>query len=191
MFRNNQSGFTMLEVIVTLAVLAGILTSAAPAYTEFVVKRDTTGAVEILSAYIENAKIEAIKRNRPVTVTFNNTYNGNKWCFGTEVGNTACNCIQTNPAASDFCDVDGVGTKLWYNQFNGAELDNVDTFDGGVKNFTFDPVRGLLTNRADAGGFDVVSSNGRYKVTVSMNGAGRIRQCSPSSYKLVGYKTCS
>jgi len=191
MFHKKHNGVTILELMISMAVLAGILATAVPNYSKFTAKRRTAGAVETLHAYIENAKMESIKRNQPVTVRFRNTYDGSKWCFGTTLGTTACNCVTTDTTSADHCDIDGIDSKLWYSDFGNIEMGNIDTFAGGNKEFTFDPARGMLSNPADSGSFELVSSNNDYKVTISINGMGRIRMCTDSSHKLVGYKTCS
>lgn len=191
MFYRIQKGVTVLELMISMAVLAGILATAVPNYSKFVAKRKTAGAVETLHAYIENAKMESIKRNQPVTVRFRNTYDGSKWCFGATLGTAACNCVTTNTGSADHCDIDGVDTKLWYSDMGSVDLGNIDTFAGGEKVFTFDPARGMLSNPADSGSFELVSSDNEYKVKISVNGLGRIQMCTDSSHSLVGYKECS
>ena len=191
MFDKKQNGVTVLELLISMAVLAGILATAVPNYSKFVAKRRTAGAVETMHAYIENAKMESIKRNQSVTVRFRNTWDGSKWCFGATLGTTACNCVTTNTAAADHCDIDGLDTKMWYSDFGNVEIGNIDTFSGGVKTFTFDPARGMLSNPADSGSFELVSNDNEYKVKLSVNGLGRIQMCTDSGHKLVGYKTCS
>ena len=191
MFYKKQHGVTVLELVISMAVLAVILATAVPNYSKFTSKRRTAGAVETLHAYIENAKMESIKRNQPVTVRFRNTYDGAKWCFGTTLGNTACNCARTDTAAADHCDIDGLDTKLWYSDFGSIDIGNINTFAGGEKAFTFDPARGMLSNPADSGSFELVSADADYKVTISVNGLGRIQMCTDSTHSLVGYKKCS
>ena len=191
MYRKNQTGVTVFELMISVAVLAGMLATAVPNYSKFIEKRRTSGAVEMLHSYIEGAKMESIKRNQPVTVRFRNTYDGAKWCFGAELGTEACDCAKTDPGHADYCDISGVGTKLWFSEFEGVDIANIDLFDDGSKTFTFDPVRGLLTNTNDSGSFDLVSAGGDYMVTVSINGAGRVRECTNPDNNLSGYDTCS
>ena len=191
MFSNKQSGVTVFELLISVAVLATMLAAAVPNYSKFIEKRRTAGAVEMLHAYIESAKMESIKRNQPVTVRFRNAWDGAKWCFGAELGTQACDCANTDPQHADYCDISGRGTKLWFSEFDGVDIANINLFADGTKTFTFDPVRGLLTNTSDAGSFDLVSGRGNYRVTVSINGAGRIRECTDANYYLSGYRTCS
>ena len=108
--RKIPSGMTMIELMLGIMIIAILLRLAVPTYIEFLAKRRTAGAVETLTSYIEDAKMEAIKRNRPVTVRFRNTYDGNKWCFGKVVGTTACDCVITDPSDSAYCDIVGADT---------------------------------------------------------------------------------
>ena len=107
------------------------------------------------------------------------------------MGSTACNCVTTDTSAADHCDIDGIDTKLWFSDFENVEIDNIVQFSGGSQAFTFDPARGMLSNPADAGSFDIVDVDNEYQVTISISGLGRIQMCTDSSKKLVGYKTCS
>jgi len=193
--KNNVNGVTLIEMLITLIILAVILALAAPSYFEFIVKRKTTGAVENIAALIVNAKMEAIKRNRNVTVGFLNNFDGDNWCFGYQVGNTTCDCGEDDDTDAAYCDVtetDGSvkSTRLYSGDFGDVTIGNFVTFSGAT-NFTFDPVNGLLTDTSDSGSLDVTSENDKYQVTIAINGAGRVTQCTTSTKKLVGYDTCS
>jgi prepilin-type N-terminal cleavage/methylation domain-containing protein len=188
-------GMTLVELLLTMIIMAILMAMAMPSYFEFIEKRKTTGAVENISSLIVNAKMEAIKRNQPVTVSFLNNFDGDNWCFGFQVGTTTCDCGEDDASAAAYCDVtetDGSvrSSRLYSGDFGGATIGNFDTFSGAT-NFTFDPILGLLTDTADSGSLEVTSENGKYQVTIAINGAGRVTQCTDSSKKLVGYDTCS
>jgi type IV fimbrial biogenesis protein FimT len=58
-----QSGVTLLELMVTLAVMAILLAAGIPAYSSFVHKTRLTGAANGLLSSLYLARSEAIKRN--------------------------------------------------------------------------------------------------------------------------------
>lgn len=61
-------GFTLVELVVTLAVAAVLLVLAAPFYTK-ITERNTLNAVStLLSGHMQLARSEAIKRGGPVTL---------------------------------------------------------------------------------------------------------------------------
>ena len=101
----HQAGITLLELMITLTVAAVLLVLAIPAFTEFRERTLFRGSTDQLLAMVQNAKFEAVQRDRPVTVTFLSQAGGTVWCVGANEGNAACNCLQPDPAAAGFCNV--------------------------------------------------------------------------------------
>ena len=66
--RMRSRGFTLGELLVTLAVLAVVLTVAVPAFTNFVKNNRLAAATNQLGAALAYARSEAVRRGRPVTV---------------------------------------------------------------------------------------------------------------------------
>jgi hypothetical protein len=56
---------------------------------------------------------------------------------------------------------------------------------------SFDPVRGILTDPTDSAAIEIKHDSEDFTVNISVNGTGRVRKCSPSDHKLVGYATCT
>ncbi len=61
-------GFTLVELLVTLAVLVLVLTVAIPSMRNFVKNGRLTSAANDLAATLAFARSEAVRRGRPVTV---------------------------------------------------------------------------------------------------------------------------
>ena len=77
-----EGGFTLVELAITLAVLAIIVTLAVPAFTSLINGNRLTAQANELVADLQSARMEAVKRNRPVTVcpsTDNATCSGGDW----------------------------------------------------------------------------------------------------------------
>ncbi len=62
------AGFTLIELIITVAVMAILMTLAAPSFQRILAKNRVEGLASELSAALNLARSEAIKRGATVTV---------------------------------------------------------------------------------------------------------------------------
>ena len=185
-----NKGFTLIELMITVVIIAVAVALAVPSFDRVRQKRQTTSAAEQVAAFISNAQSEAVKRNEEVTVSITRT-NNTTWCLGAIVGTTACDCTETVTTETDYCDIEDVAQILNSTEWplaqvtaSGVSADNV---------FTFDPVRGIMLT-ADLGNdhfLTVVSESGDYSLQVDVAATGRLRVCNPdSSKKVAGYDSC-
>ncbi len=93
--RSRSRGFTLLEMLVTMAVLAILSTIAVPSFTTFIVNSQLRSVVSTLQSDTMNARAEAIKLAKPVLVR--PTVAGTGWISGwqTVVLNTDGTDFQT------------------------------------------------------------------------------------------------
>lgn len=135
-------GFTLVELMVTVAIAAIFLSIAAPGFSGYVERKRVQGLASVLATEMELLKGEALKRNRALTISFS------------EVG-------------FEVSDADGIYTKsvTYAELFPGvtAEAD----FDGD--GYTFDPVFGRLVG-GDGGSVTVSNSTGSLEVRVGVLG---------------------
>lgn len=66
--KRNIKGFTLLELMMTLAVLAVMLSLGVPAMANIRQQAQASAAISLLTTSLATARILAISRNRPVTV---------------------------------------------------------------------------------------------------------------------------
>lgn len=94
-------GFTLLELIVTLAVLAVLGVLALPSLGQRVDRARLAGAAELLAADIADARFEAARLGRPLHVR---AHDGADWCWSVA---TAPGCGCTGPQACQLKTVQG------------------------------------------------------------------------------------
>ncbi len=168
-----QQGITLVELMVVLAVIAILAALAVPSFSGMMQRQRIEGAAEGLVAALQNSKAEAIKTNNTAGIVFTpNTVDSDlsTWCYGTQIGATACDCT----ASPNNC---VAGSVVASTDFKGviARFNNANTR-------TFSPLRGTV---GDAG--TVVFSAGNDKLGVTTSSAGRVRICRPAGTSMSTY----
>ncbi len=176
---NHTSGFTLVEMMITLAVLAILLSLAVPAFQSTLDRRILLGAVEQMHADFQFAKSEAIKQNTDIFVSFTRNADGTAWCYGMD-DTAACDCTATT--APNSCQIDGVNKVFTGNEFRGVKLQNVNF--AGATSTKFGNVRGTAT----AGRVQFASDAGSLRARVSI--LGRVTTCIPNGGAVSGYSQC-
>jgi len=181
-------GFTIIELMIALAVVAVITSLALPSYRDLLEKRQVTSAAEQLKTFLSAAQIESVKRNESVAVTYSRSA-VDSWCLGLTVGTAACDCTIADPSDSGACLVDGD-----LRVFSNANLNHPDIMHAisGDGSFAYDPVRGLLLDHSDQISLQLESPNQTsYALNVEVNVTGEVKICSPSVTSAVpGYAPC-
>lgn len=170
-------GFTLIEMMVTMAVAIIFVSIALPSFGGLMEKFRTRRATETMAASMLLAKSEAIKRNTPVRVVFTSSNSGATWCYGLTTA-TTCNCTVANS-----CKLDNAESVVPSTQFRGISLANAST----VPAFSFNPLRGTV----NAGNVQFKSAELGYQARVLLSGFGRVTTCSASGDGyLGGFKQC-
>ena len=198
---NRNRGFTLVELLIVITVVAIGIMLAIPSFLGFIERKAVGGAAEAAYEQLQLARSQALKRSKPILVDFN--ANGTSWAIGftdkmlgcnaeSASGSTACTIDYDNNAgtADDFVmRIEGVDYKnITMSQATGFANPPVVP-DGCVTTSNeqgcFDFMRGL----ARTGAYDFASANYRLRVEVTL--LGHMNICVPSGVqKVVGYKDC-
>lgn len=177
--RTSQPGVTLIELMITLFIMAVLLTFALPAFTELLAESRLKAATSALYLKLYQARSEAIKRNQRMRVTFMVSDGGATWCYGMKT-DAACDCT-----VAGSCQIDGAEKTVNSTEFPGVGIDLHISAPGD--HFTFENIRWIT-----AGTFGHVRFNmadgGQTRIIVSR--MGRVRLCSPAgSGNIAGYSS--
>ena len=209
---SNNKGFTVIELMITVGVLAVLMSLALPSYRTLIEKRHVTSGAQQFAAFISSAKMEAIKRNQDVRLS-RKVANDGSWCVGyasyaeNAAPDAACDCTIDDPSAGGACAVKNLDSGLPELRvfddvrFNAiAKLDGVDV--AGASNSTkvvsFDPVRGMLNIDGQVPRtvhpieVKLNSKNDVYAINIRVSPTGRVSMCSAArgDYSVPGYDDC-
>jgi type IV fimbrial biogenesis protein FimT len=175
-------GFTLIELMVTLAVAAILLALAVPSFKSLIDKYKLTSAVDTLYSDFQFARGEAIRNNQNVYISFQS---GTAWCYGMVLGNAACSCSQTTASASDYC-----GLKLVSaGGSNNVSIPGASSITFNANQTGFEPARGITLNGNT--GYVMLQSGLGLQARVNLSVLGRISVCSPAGSGYTGaYPSC-
>jgi len=182
-----QAGFTLVELMMSIVLLAIGAALSLPSYREMVEKRQLTNGAEQVLAFVNSAQMESMKQNQVVTVSYARTADNN-WCFGAVLGATACDCTKTSSTDADYCAINTAPSII--NSANTGNLDLLNSLSGDGA-YSFDPVRGIFTDLGDSLRAELSSPNQVYKLSLTVSNTGQAILCSKdSSHKVPGYSVC-
>ena len=176
----NHQGFTVVELMVVVAIAAVLATIAAPSFQSVFDRQRVRSAGSNLNTDIQYARSEAVRRNAAVTVSLSATTT--PWCYGVVSGTAACDCTTAGS-----CDLKTV---------SGADFANVSMTLAGGNGFTIDPRQGQVSAIAGGGSGAVTTAitfssttTTAAQVQSQLNALGRVLQCAPGG-TLTGYPAC-
>jgi type IV fimbrial biogenesis protein FimT len=180
--RRSAAGFTLIELIVTIAIAGILLAIVIPSFSDFFSKRRVEGIAAELVTDLQYARTEAVARNRNTMVTFG----------------TACYVVYMSPASASTpstCTVSDASAVVKSVSISSGNTVGVSTL-ASLETITFEPVLGSASNNvgANPGVVEVSSTAGRpWKLQVRLSNQGRVKTCSPSGTgQISGYQSdCS
>jgi type II secretion system protein H len=170
------SGFTLVELLVTVALLALLTSLAAPAMAVFVDKARLRSATQALAQELRQARAYALARRK--TVYFSISPGTDRWCYGWR-DESPCRC--DSHAQQGLCRSadDGRPHEQSSATFPGVQLaSNRRATRRGLR---FSPVRGTASGAT----FRLRNEHGETRVILSP--LGRVRVCSPADGR---YRPC-
>jgi type IV fimbrial biogenesis protein FimT len=187
-FIASNRGFTLMELMIVLAIIAISVALAVPSYSDVMQRRETTSQAEDLVAFVSFAKSESVKFNEMVSVHLTYTDKDN-WCIGANEGSAPCDCTETDTELASFCSLNDVAKIMQSSDQTKSGMTAAST----DRTLVFDPIRGTMAT-ADLGtnhGLTLESDNSHWSLQVDTGATGRVRICNPDDTKAVpGYQSC-
>lgn len=192
--RNRDGGFTLIEMMVTIVVLAILIAVAVPSFSDFIEKARLRGAADALSSQFTVARSEAVRTDRNVTLAV--IGEDGVWCAGARQfsaagtaglvdasGSASCDC-SSDPSV---CMVAGNQSVVDSTEFSGVHLQDSDGLS-----FTFDRKTGtLLDLTAHTLKLRSEEDPDRFGLDVVTTPMGHARTCIPSGFaSFGGFRPC-
>lgn len=181
-------GFTLIELMVTIAVLAVLMTLAAPSFSDFFQRYRLRGAADEVASLLVTARTEAMTRNRDVAVVFGGT--DAAWCVGAVAAaepatlGDAVSAVPSCNCTGD-CTIGGKVTEARGSNYSGVA--RVAT----PASFVFDRLTGAVKPLSAAGTTSFKSPNQKYTLAVDVSPLGRGQLCVPSGEPAMsGFPAC-
>jgi len=184
-FPRRQRGFSVVELMTSLVLVAIGTALALPSYRDMVEKRQVTNAAEQLASFVNSAQGIAMKSNRAVTIDFK-YQDGDDWCIGATL---AAECTCNEPSSESYCKINDQPFVLDHSHTGGLDLmHSMGSSDGS---YSFDPVRGLASGEVLPLTMELRSPSGDFRINLMVNQVGRVILCSgDSSHAVPGYEPC-
>lgn len=177
-----QRGFTLLELLIAIAMLAIVLSLAVPSMRGAAEKRRTIAAAEELYSQLQLARSEAIARSQQIFMTI---AGGANWAVGVS-NDAACDPSDNVPACAlpDVTNNNPITHRFTFNDHPGL------SFATTLNQITFQSQRGV----ASAATIDITSTGDvGYVMRVVVGPLGQVSMCSsnadPGRY-VSGYRPC-
>jgi type IV fimbrial biogenesis protein FimT len=172
-------GFTLIELIVTIAVAGVLLSIVIPSFQDLLAKQRVEGLMSELGTDLQFARSEAAARNTDVRVTFGS---GCYVMHTQPTGVPGSTCSQSPSVSSVMGSASGVSAvEIKTAKVTGSQVSV--TADAGIGFIQFEPVRGAASwdTAASSASVTVSSTSGTFQLRALVSeSVGRLRICSPN-----------
>ncbi len=173
--RAHSSGFTLLELVAAIAVLAILLAVGLPSYQSMRQDNVLGGAVRALYSDIHLARSEAVKRNvDTIGIKF---FTGSNWCYRLTDNAGCTSCTAT-------CDINGDGINRGgdVTLFPGTSLSITGSYSGDRLS--------IGARRASMLSGSATFTLAGKQTQVVTSALGRVRFCALSGTSVAGIPAC-
>jgi prepilin-type N-terminal cleavage/methylation domain-containing protein len=186
-----QRGFSIIELMIALVLVAVGASLALPSYVDMIEKRHVTRGAEQLLAFVNSAQLESVKWNQVLNVSYTRV-GDSEWCVGANLGATVCDCTVTATNDAQFCGINGNAWKFDDDLAGDRVLVKaMSGDDGGDNAYTFEPNRGMFVNMDDSFQVEMHSSSSKYQLQIMVTQTGQAVLCSKNAAHAVnGYSVC-
>jgi type IV fimbrial biogenesis protein FimT len=189
---SSSSGFTLIELMVTLVVATILLIVALPSFADFIDKSRLRGVADGVVDFINDARTESVKHGRDVALAFKGTTTA--WCVGANAPDesgispgdkipaaAACDCTTASS-----CTVGGQQKAFETASDQGVQIDAVPAA------FTFDSRLGTV-KPLNATTVTLTSPKKLFDLKLTVTPLGRVSLCVPTTSKrgFSEYPSCS
>ena len=181
-------GVTLVEMMVTIGVLAILLALAVPSFLDYFDRSAVRGAADGVISLISDARAEAVKNDLDVNVAMAGS--GGAWCMGANAaiapsgGNPAAGATTCDCSDAGQCFVSGQRLVLAAADYPGVQVGSLLTA------MTFDRRLGVVSPLASRN-LTLTSPRGKDALAVQVNPLGQARLCVPASKpSIAGVPSC-
>jgi len=180
MARSSAKGFTLIEMMVVIAMVVIFVGVGLPTFLDVLDRRRISDAAEALARQAQQARAVAQDSSRSISLVFDGE--DSAWCYGLTFRDN-CDCNQTLAGQSDSCEIplesglNLVGTDLELVRDDSSQFTGV-TLEAAPANVRFEPLRGLRLG--PPGDVTIVLRSARgLEARIAINEVGRVAVCSP------------
>jgi type IV fimbrial biogenesis protein FimT len=186
-----QRGVTLIELMITLAIIAIALVLAVPAYSEWIQNTQIRSATESMLVGIKLARAEALKRNAPVRFELMDSTDS-----GCAPSNADANWVVSVDPAEGKCDVTDPSVSPFITQVKakGAGMANA-TISATVTSIVFDALGRIAAdfsiNITNSAGGACVKDGGKMRcLRILVTAGGQARMCDPAVTDATDPRSC-
>lgn len=186
--KSREAGFTLIELVVVMVIITIIAMAALPSYRDFFDRYRLRGAVDEAITVIGNARVEAVKSDRDVAISFGGTTDN--WCIGANAavdpagGNPVLGAIACDCRTPSQCMVGGQQLALMQGKHADVSVTPVNV------SFNFSSKLGVVSPLGAASA-TFTSPSSRYDIRLVVDALGHASACVPSGKPAVaGVRSC-